>query len=270
MIHNCKNLFNNKKITIITICYNAIETIEKTIQSVINQTYPNIEYIIIDGASTDGTVDIIKKYVSHITKFVSEPDKGIYDAMNKGIAMSTGDWINFMNAGDTFVNNDTIEKVFSNLNVSDAKVIYGNTYMVYPNFGIVKRYYGNYKDEDIPFNICHQSAFIDGPLLREIKYDLSFKIAADVNGFYSIYKLGHSFHFVDEYIANFETFCGVSSTSTYKLADEFRRIRGINKFSIYWAKSLIKTFIKNIRIKLIPIQQSEQVEYNRIKKKFEK
>ena len=89
-------------ITIITVAYNAVKDIENTILSVLNQTYPNIEYIIIDGGSTDGTLDIIKKYEDKISYWVSEPDKGIYDAMNKGTLKATGVWLNFMNAGDTF------------------------------------------------------------------------------------------------------------------------------------------------------------------------
>jgi glycosyltransferase involved in cell wall biosynthesis len=92
------------------VSYNAVLTIEQTILSVINQTYPHIEYIIIDGGSTDGTVDIIKKYANRIAYWVSEPDKGIYDAMNKGIRTAKGEWINFMNAGDLFYSKDTLEK----------------------------------------------------------------------------------------------------------------------------------------------------------------
>lgn len=96
------------KISVITVCYNCVSVIEQTIKSVLEQTYPNIEYIIIDGGSMDGTVDIIKKYSDTVTYWISEPDNGIYDAMNKGIDMATGDYLNFMNAGDTFFEDKAI------------------------------------------------------------------------------------------------------------------------------------------------------------------
>ena len=92
---------NRPTISIITVSYNSKNVIEETILSVINQTYEKIEYIIIDGGSTDGTIDIIKKYENQITHWISEPDFGIYDAMNKGIGLANGNWVNFMNCGDT-------------------------------------------------------------------------------------------------------------------------------------------------------------------------
>ena len=88
------------KVSVVTVCLNAVNEIERTMLSVLDQTYTNIEYIVIDGGSTDGTVDIIRKYQDRIAHFISEPDKGLYDAMNKGIDLATGEWINFMNAGD--------------------------------------------------------------------------------------------------------------------------------------------------------------------------
>ena len=106
---------NNPLISVVTVSYNAVSVIEQTIFSVINQTYPNVEYIIIDGGSTDGTVDIIKKYADKITYWVSEPDKGIYDAMNKGIELATGEWINFMNAGDSFYSFSILELIFGHV-----------------------------------------------------------------------------------------------------------------------------------------------------------
>ena len=90
------------KISVVTVCYNAVDCIEETMLSVLDQTYPNIEYIVIDGGSSDGTADVIRKYADRLAYWVSEPDKGIYDAMNKGIVAATGDYINFMNAGDRY------------------------------------------------------------------------------------------------------------------------------------------------------------------------
>ena len=100
-------------ITVITVVLNGEKTLEETIKSVISQTYPNVEYIIIDGGSTDGTLDIIKKYEDYIDYWVSEPDEGIYDAMNKGIAISFGEWLNMLNSGDLYYNSMVIENIYT-------------------------------------------------------------------------------------------------------------------------------------------------------------
>lgn len=115
------------KISIITVVYNSVDTIEVTIRSVINQSYGNIEYIVVDGGSTDGTLDIVRKYEKYIALCISEKDNGVYDAMNKGIQKATGEWINFMNSGDYFYNNDVIQNIFSNDTYSTIDVIYGNS-----------------------------------------------------------------------------------------------------------------------------------------------
>ena len=126
---------NNPLISVVTVSYNAVSTIEQTILSVINQTYPHIEYIIIDGGSTYGTVDIIKKYADKIAYWVSEPDKGIYDAMNKGIKVATGEWINFMNSGDCLYRNDTIEKILNKSSTTNnVSIIYGKTMKIFEKY----------------------------------------------------------------------------------------------------------------------------------------
>ena len=102
-----------KKISVITVVYNDSKGLEYTIQSVLSQTYNSIEYIVIDGGSNDGTLDIIKKYESQIDIWKSEPDEGIFDAMNKGARLASGEWLNFMNAGDRFVDNNVLERIFS-------------------------------------------------------------------------------------------------------------------------------------------------------------
>lgn len=125
--HFKKHYDNKLIISIITVVFNGKEHLEETILSVLNQTYDNIEYIIIDGASTDGTLDIIKKYEDKIDYWVSEKDKGIYDAMNKGINLANGEWLNFMNAGDKFYNDDTLEGVLKENIIDQADCIYSNT-----------------------------------------------------------------------------------------------------------------------------------------------
>ena len=165
------------KITVVTVCYNAVDTIEKTIFSIINQTYENIEYILVDGGSTDGTVAIIKKYESRIAKWLSEPDKGIYDAMNKGVMMATGEWINFMNAGDEFYRTSTIDEVV--LAGLDADYVVGIA--KYPN----GRYWPPIPEEFGLKNVCqggavnHQASFIRKNLFINEGYSLDYSIVAD-------------------------------------------------------------------------------------------
>ena len=125
-----KSYENKPLISIITVVYNGEKYLEETIQSVINQTYDNVEYIIIDGGSTDGTLNIIKKYEDKIDYWVSERDNGIYDAMNKGIFLATGEWLNFMNAGDKFYNTNVLQNIFIQINkFIDVELIYSDTYL---------------------------------------------------------------------------------------------------------------------------------------------
>ncbi len=122
---------NSPVISVITVAYNAAADIEGTIQSVLNQTYAPIEYWVIDGASKDDTLKIVKQYEAQL-KWQSEPDKGLYDAMNKGLRLATGDFVLFLNAGDRFSEHYTLEKVFSHY-TSDTDILYGNVMMVDEN-----------------------------------------------------------------------------------------------------------------------------------------
>ena len=119
------------KFSVITVTYNAAAVLEDTIQSVISQTYHHVEYIIVDGASTDGTLSIINRYKDHIARIVSEPDKGLYDAMNKGIRLATGDYLCFLNAGDSFHEDDTLQQMVHTLPGNELPdVLYGETELV--------------------------------------------------------------------------------------------------------------------------------------------
>ncbi|WP_053990077.1 glycosyltransferase family 2 protein [Mangrovimonas sp. TPBH4] len=166
-----------KKISIVTVSFNAEKTIEETIKSVVNQTYSNIEFVIIDGASTDGTLDIIKQYRNKIDMVVSEPDKGIYDAMNKGIKRATGDWILFLGADDTLFDIDTISKCVPYLNSKKYSFIYGDVIKVPSQ----ERYDGKFNLYKLIYkNICHQAIFFNQAIFDQLGlYNQVYKVNAD-------------------------------------------------------------------------------------------
>ncbi|GHT63960.1 glycosyl transferase [Bacteroidia bacterium] len=174
---------NNPKISIVTVTYNAVSVLEETILSIINQIYNNIEYIVIDGGSTDGTLDIIKKYEDRLSYWISEPDKGIYDAMNKGIDRASGDWINFMNAGDLFYSNTIIQELVDMHYFDDNEaIIYGNR-LVNKN-GLLEAAISDLKPIKHRMDIFHQSCFVPVDLHKNFPFDISYKIAGDYDFFY--------------------------------------------------------------------------------------
>jgi glycosyltransferase involved in cell wall biosynthesis len=120
-------------ISVITVVFNGETTLEGTIESVLSQTYPNIQYIVVDGGSKDRSLEIIHSYKERIDRWVSEPDKGIYDAMNKGVAMATGEWIIFMNAGDCFYSPMAISDIFLGSAFKGSDIIYGDCDLLYAN-----------------------------------------------------------------------------------------------------------------------------------------
>ncbi|OXS77044.1 hypothetical protein B1B04_01180 [Lysinibacillus sp. KCTC 33748] len=173
------------KISIITACYNAKNTIEQTIQSVLGQTYENIEYIIVDGASTDGTMEIVEKYQDKIDIIVSESDKGVYDAFNKGVGLATGDFINFMNADDYFSTNAIIEEIGLYLfNHSNVMLLHGNVKAIDEITG-----HWHYRGQSLSLRdfekgqMCpHQSVFTRRELFNEFEgFNIAYRILADVD-----------------------------------------------------------------------------------------
>ena len=178
-------------VSVITIVLNGQRYLEQTIKSVIDQTYDNVEYIIIDGRSTDGTINIIKKYEHIIDYWISEPDKGIYDAMNKAIQIANGEWVSFMNAGDQFFGNDVVREVFESP-PDGVDVIYGDTEIRYDGSGGIKKA-GKVEQLWSGMIFCHQSAFCRGCLLRTYKFNTEYEISADFDFFYSLLTDGGSF-----------------------------------------------------------------------------
>lgn len=171
------------KLSIITVTYNAQSFLEPTIQSIAAQTYLNIEYVIVDGGSKDGTVDIIKKYPETVTLWVSEPDNGLYDAMNKGMQMATGDYVMVMNAGDLLDAPDTIANAFAQCNGED--VLYGDTKIIDTNYRFVgMRHFTppehlTWKSFEQGMVVCHQSIISKKDITPA--YNLNYKIAADID-----------------------------------------------------------------------------------------
>lgn len=241
---------NNKypKITIITVSYNAVSTLEETILSVTNQTYSNIEYIVIDGDSSDGTVEIIKKYQSKIAYWISEPDRGIYDAMNKGIDVASGDWILFLNCGDLLYTPSTIEQVF-NQNYS-VNLVYGNAVAVKDD-GMEFLLRSDHGITDMWRGPCfrHGALFTKTSILKESKFELSeeLKIAADFDFIYKCYKEGYSFQKVDIIIISFLEE-GVSSNPYTHIQDCIYILKKYGDWNVtsklYYLKKYIRTSLR--------------------------
>ena len=217
---------NEIPVTIITVCRNHAKGLEKTIQSVESQTWQKKEYLVIDGASTDNTIEVIRQHEASITQWISEPDLGIYDAMNKGVRLVHGHWVIFMNAGDTFASTDTLQRVFQES--QEADVIYGD---------VIKG--GNVKKAEAPHNahrmfFCHQSAFVRTSCLRVYPFDTSHRMSADFKQIKQLYLNGKTFRQLDFPIANFDT-QGVSNTS--RSAGLYDNIRVIRETDSLWEQA---------------------------------
>lgn len=172
------------KISIITVCRNSERFLEETIQSVISQTYPNIEYTIIDGKSTDATIDIIKKHASHISYWISEEDKSMYDAINKGLSIATGDYILILNSDDKLVDELVVEKMVKEISKEKLDYYYGNIIKFRNNKLIPTRLFKvNYKQllYSTHGNLAHHPCFfISKKLNQQLQgYDLQYKYASD-------------------------------------------------------------------------------------------
>lgn len=172
-------------ISVITVSYNAGTHLRATVRSVCSQTYPHIEYIIVDGGSDDGSLDGIQELLPHSSRLISEPDKGIYDAMNKGLKIATGDYVCFMNAGDRFASEETLTLALSPLTPPLPDVIYGDTDIVDADFRFVRRRrlrapeelsFGSFKHGMV---VCHQSFYARRSIAP--MYDTRYRFSADVD-----------------------------------------------------------------------------------------
>ena len=212
---------NKPKVTVITVCRNNKDALQLTMHNVSTLQYPHLEYIVIDGKSTDGTLEQLEKYQGLLNKWVSEPDNGIYDAMNKGTEMATGEWVIFMNAGDTFADTDVLSRIFGESR-QDVDVIYGD---------VIKG--DSIKVAEPPHNahrmyFCHQSALVRRKLLLQYPFDTNHRMSADFKQMKTLFLKGYRFQQLSFPVARFDL-SGVSNTSRSQgLRDNIAVIREVD------------------------------------------
>tara|TARA_R110001592_G_scaffold155601_2_gene385548 strand:- start:3688 stop:4431 length:744 start_codon:yes stop_codon:yes gene_type:complete len=237
------------KISIITVCFNAENTIEKTIESVTNQTYENIEYLIIDGQSYDKTLSIAGNYKSKISKIISEPDSGIYNAMNKGITLSTGDYLLFLNADDYLLSTTVVENYMAQ--ISDSKhsdIFYGNI-LIYNHLNGFGKIWKAHKKVTgkLLYNstIPHPSTIFRRAVFEDLgTYNESYKITADHEFYIKSFVNGKKFQHVNILTALF-SIGGISTSDDNSKLIKLERQRAIEfHFTAY------QRFILRIRVRL--------------------
>lgn len=238
------------KISVITVVYNDVEHIRETMESFFSQTWENKEYIVIDGGSTDGTVDVIREYADRLAYWCSEKDDGIYDAMNKGISHVTGDWINILNCGDFYCDKDSLKNVMTFTDLTDVDVVYGNSMASSETLEIPFEASDNIQIMNNSPVYRHGSSLIRSEVQRMFLYDLKHKddfgYALDWHMIYRVFKAGYKFKKVDVFIQCFRKE-GVSNNPlrniiyNYKIASSDGR--SVKKY-IYFLKKVILYYVR--------------------------
>ncbi|MDR2917483.1 MAG: glycosyltransferase [Tannerella sp.] len=239
------------KISVITVVYNAEKSVEETICSVINQTYPSVEYIIIDGKSTDGTPDIIRKYEENIRYWESSSDRGIYDAMNKGIREASGEFICFLNSGDVFLDPEILEKIFSKEYNED--ILYGDTCVQFAwKLKLVRARIASKKNEPMPF--CHQSAFVRTSLMKEYRFDTNYRICADKDLFFKLHRKGARYLYLDMPVS-------VVAANGYSVVNRYLHLKELNRILLknqiitpfQYSCNIMKSAITSVLIRTVKL-----------------
>lgn len=214
------------KLSVVTVCYNAEESIEKTIQSVVRQSYENIEYLIIDGKSSDRTLEIVKEYQKEFSwiHLVSEKDTGIYNAMNKSASLAKGDYIYFLNSGDLYWDSCTVEHIMQELEKKNPDILYGNIDIDYRTHKkrICYAKYNRLKKIWIALGatVCHQAVFTKTAWLKSEKFDESFILWADQEWMMRLMKKGVQIERMDIPICVYDGFGQSSSSVNLELVFE--------------------------------------------------
>ncbi len=237
-------------VTVVTVVINDPDGLRKTLQSVSEQTYENREHIIIDGGSETPTLNVIKNYEDRIDYWISEPDEGIYDAMNKGVEAAKGEWVIFMNAGDTFYDKDVITTVFSG-DYGDADFIYGHTYFLSGDFrGVVKAW-----DFDILWKtmiFTHQSVFTRRKILEGHRFNTKYKVCADYDLIFTSYVKGCKFANSDTVISVIDP--GMSEVNRARMAvEKWRTVRKYRKdlrVHFFYISLVVRRFFRDVKTRL--------------------
>jgi glycosyltransferase involved in cell wall biosynthesis len=220
-------------LSIITVNYNNADGLSKTIKSILNQSFKGFEYIIIDGGSTDNSLEIIKTHKEHITHWVSEPDKGVYNAMNKGLRVATGEYVLFMNSGDYLYSSKVLEQALKNISTNDD-LIYGDVVLINNELN-TERVQVHPKTPSFSYfykqTICQQACFIKRDLFDRIFYfNEDYKISADWEFLiYAIYIEKVNFKKIDVIISVYDM-GGISSTSKYRPIASKEREKTMDKY----------------------------------------
>lgn len=241
------------RVSVITVCKNAQTFIRQTIQSVTEQTYSEIEYIIVDGHSSDGTADIVSEYLDKIDVYICETDYGIYDAMNKGIEKATGEWLCFMNAGDTFAHRNVVNDVFSNCSDYHGKMVIYGDFATSDGYKTVKASEIAVIKYRMPF--CHQSAFLRN---QGFYFRTDMQIASDYALFYDIFMAygSSAFFYTKCIIAVFDE-SGISVRNLKLLYKEYYKLHIEHKEYLYGFYYLFMSCCRNIKHRLFPAVKSQ-------------
>jgi len=246
----------NRTISIITVVLNNRRGFEKTAQSILGQDYDGLEWIVIDGGSTDGTVEAINHFSDRIHYRVSEPDKGPYDAMNKGLGKATGGWVNFMNAGDVFAETTTVSTVMAG-DLSGFGVVYGDMLAGYTQGPVLKRS-GSPETLDRGMMVCHQSVFIRTELVKMAGFDVSYRIGADYDQLLKLRSENCRFLHLPVPVA-FIDITGVSNRKMirsirehFTIVQKYRQLNLIEKLS--FAGSIVWVSLVSMGYTLLPVR----------------
>lgn len=241
------------KLSIITINYNDGNGLERTIQSVVSQTVTDYEFIVIDGGSNDNSLNVIKKYSDKINSWISEKDKGIYDAQNKGVLKATGDYLIFLNADDSFFDKDVVEKFYSFLKTNNEKIIYGNSN--YINLGGKSSVLMHPQKLDLNFwyanTLNHQAIFFHNTLFKKYgNFNIEYKFASDFEFLFKVYINEPSeFVYFNETVCNYDNTGLTSKDENHKYILKERKEILLNYISKKEFNKIRKAYLKTLSVK---------------------